>query len=71
MIDTMQEIEILENVIIALQEGASDEKRMAITDLERMMQRKQVEVAERDRNHDLKEQLVPPGDPFFGTEEDA
>jgi len=32
---------------------------------------KQVEVAERDRNHDLKEQLVPPGDPFFGTEEDA
>lgn len=48
MIDTMQEIEILENVIIALQEGASDEKRMAITDLERMMQRKQVEVAEYD-----------------------
>ena len=48
MIDTMQEIEILENVIITLQEGASDEKRMAITDLERMMQRKQVEVAEYD-----------------------
>jgi len=48
MIDTIQEIEILENVIIALQEGASDEKRMAITDLERMMQRKQVEVAEYD-----------------------
>lgn len=48
MIETMQEIEILENVIIALQEGASDEKRMAITDLERMMQRKQVEVAEYD-----------------------
>ena len=48
MIDTMQEIEILENVIIALQEGASDEKRMAITDLERMMQRKQVEVAKYD-----------------------
>jgi hypothetical protein len=48
MIDTMQEIEILENVITALQEGASDEKRMAITDLERMMQRKQVEVAEYD-----------------------
>ena len=48
MIDTMQAIEILENVIIALQEGASDEKRMAITDLERMMQRKQVEVAEYD-----------------------
>ena len=48
MIDTMQEIEILENVIIALQEGASDEKRMAITDLERMMQRKQEEVAEYD-----------------------
>jgi hypothetical protein len=48
MIDTMQEIEILENVIIALQEGASDEKRMAITDLERMMRRKQVEVAEYD-----------------------
>ena len=48
MINTMQEIEILENVIIALQEGASDEKRTAITDLERMMQRKQVEVAEYD-----------------------
>ena len=40
MIDEIQDIATLENVIIALQEGASDEKRMAICALERMLERK-------------------------------
>ena len=40
MIDEIQDIATLENVIIALQEGASDEKRMAIDALERMLERK-------------------------------
>lgn len=40
MIDELRDIATLENVIIALTEGASDEKRMAIYSLERMLERK-------------------------------
>ena len=40
MIDELQDIATLENAIIALTEGASDEKRMAIYSLERMLERK-------------------------------
>ena len=46
MIDVMQDVEVLENALIALNEGASDEKRSAIYSLESMLQRKMVEVAE-------------------------
>ena len=47
MIDVMQDVEVLENALIALDEGASDEKRSAIYSLQSMLQRKQVEVAYR------------------------
>lgn len=40
MIDELADIETLENAITALTEGASDEKRMAIWSLERMLKRK-------------------------------
>ena len=40
MIDELRDIVTLENAIIALTEGASDEKRMAIWALERMLKRK-------------------------------
>ena len=46
MIDVMQDVEVLENALIALDEGAGDEKRSAIYSLQAMLQRKQVEVAE-------------------------
>ena len=46
MIDVMQDVEVLENALIPLDEGASDEKRSAIYSLQSMLQRKQVEVAE-------------------------
>ena len=46
MTDILTDIEILENAIIALTEGASDEKRMAIYSLERMLERKTQVVEE-------------------------
>ena len=46
MIDVMQDVEVLENALIAFDEGAGDEKRSAIYSLQAMLQRKQVEVAE-------------------------
>lgn len=41
-----QDIETLEDAIINLTEGASDEKRMAIWALERLLKKKQNELAE-------------------------
>lgn len=40
MVDELRDIETLENALIALQEGAGDEKRSAIFALERMLERK-------------------------------
>lgn len=40
MIDELRDIDTLENALIALQEGAGDEKRSAIYALERMLERK-------------------------------
>ena len=40
MTEQLQDIETLEDAIIALTEGASDEKRMAIAALQRMIDRK-------------------------------
>ena len=39
-----EELDVLENAIIAFREGASDEKRMAITSLENLLNQKLVEV---------------------------
>lgn len=40
MNDIIEDIEILSNAVIAFQEGASDEKRMALNNLERLLERK-------------------------------
>ena len=44
MTDVFADIETLKNVLIAWEEGASDEKRMARENLRRMLQRKEREV---------------------------
>jgi hypothetical protein len=41
MVDLFKDIETLENAIINLTEGASDEKRIALHSLEYMLERKQ------------------------------
>ena len=46
MTEQLQDIETLEDAIIALTEGASDEKRMAIAALQRMIDRKRSVVQE-------------------------
>ena len=40
MIDILNDIEILENAIIAFKEGASDEKEMAMNSLEKLLAEK-------------------------------
>ena len=44
MIDTLKDIETLQNVLIALDEGASDEKRAALRSLRNMLKSKVREV---------------------------
>lgn len=46
MTEELQDIETLESAIIAFQEGASDERRMAISSLQNMIARKQAIVEE-------------------------
>ena len=46
MVEELQDIQTLEDAIIAFQEGASDEKRMAISSLQNMIVRKQAIVEE-------------------------
>jgi hypothetical protein len=41
MNDVIRDIEVLENILIAFQEGASDEKRMAVNAVERLLKEKQ------------------------------
>lgn len=45
MIDIIKDIELIENVLMALKEGASDEKRMAVYTLENLIERKEAQVA--------------------------
>ena len=40
MVDILHDIDILENAVIAFTEGASDEKRMALYSLEKLIQEK-------------------------------
>ena len=41
MVDVLDEIEFLNSVLITMQEGASDEKRMAVNAVERLLKEKQ------------------------------
>ena len=45
-VNEMQEIQILQDAIIAFQEGASDERRSALNSLQAMLDRKMVEMEE-------------------------
>ena len=44
MVNTLEDIKTLQNALISLNEGASDEKRMAIDSLENMLLRKLEEL---------------------------
>jgi len=52
MTDLFDDIETLENAIICLTEGASDEKRMAIASLQRMIEQKQAVIADFEATHE-------------------
>ena len=41
MIEVVRDIEVLENAVIAFTEGASDEKRMALYSLQKLLAEKQ------------------------------
>ena len=51
MLDDLQDIEILENALICFTEGASDEKRMAISSLENMIALKKANVVEFEKEY--------------------
>ena len=44
MNDVLNDIEVLENLVIAMNEGASDEKRMAVNAVERLIAEKKAIV---------------------------
>ncbi len=46
MVQELQDIQTLESAVIAFQEGASDEKRMALSSLENMIATKKAIVEE-------------------------
>ena len=48
--ETVEEITILQNALVALNEGASDEKRMAMEELEGMLLSKVQTLLEYDKN---------------------
>ena len=48
--ETVEEITILQNALVALNEGASDEKRMAMEALEGMLQSKVQTLLEYEKN---------------------
>lgn len=50
--ETVEEITILQNALVALNEGASDEKRAAMEALESMLLRKVETLLEFERNYD-------------------
>ena len=50
MVNTLEDIKTLQNALISLNEGASDEKRMAIDSLENMLLRKLEELFSFERD---------------------
>lgn len=46
MVELLEDIEVMQNVLIAMAEGASDEKRMAMYSLEQLIAKKQAVVEE-------------------------
>ena len=60
MNDVIRDIEVLENLLIAFQEGASDEKRMAVNAVERLLKEKQkiLNDFEKEYAHDTQETIA-------------
>jgi hypothetical protein len=52
MNDVIRDIDVLKNAIIALCEGASDEKRMALNSLARLIEEKEKIVEEFEKEFD-------------------
>ena len=46
MVDVLEDISVLENLFIAMDEGASDEKRMALNSVESLLNRKKQIITE-------------------------
>ena len=53
MNEVIRDVEVLKNAIIAFTEGASDEKRMAINSLARLVEEKETLVKEYDDYIDM------------------
>lgn len=46
MVDVLEDIGVLENLLIAMNEGASDEKRMALNSVESLLNKKKQIISE-------------------------
>lgn len=53
MNEVIRDVEVLKNAIIAFTEGASDEKRMAINSLSRLVEEKETLMEEYDNYIDM------------------
>ena len=51
MVDVIRDIEVLENLLIAFQEGASDETRMMMQAIENRIARKQMMIDEFEKEY--------------------
>ena len=60
MVDVLEDIDILKNAIIALCEGASDEKHMAINSLSKLVEKKEkiIEEFEKEFCDDTQEATI-------------
>jgi len=60
MVDVLEDIDVLKNAIIALCEGASDEKHMAINSLSKLVEKKEkiIEEFEKEFCDDTQEATI-------------
>ena len=51
MVDVLEDISVLENLFIAMDEGASDEKRMALNSVESLLNKKKNIITEFEKEY--------------------
>tara|TARA_Y100000385_G_C12543010_1_gene404615 strand:- start:303 stop:485 length:183 start_codon:yes stop_codon:yes gene_type:complete len=51
MVDVLEDISVLENLLIAMDEGASDEKRMALNSIESLLNKKKNIITEFEKEY--------------------
>jgi hypothetical protein len=51
MVDVLEDISVLENLLIAMNEGASDEKRMALNSIESLLNKKKNIITEFEKEY--------------------